>query len=1238
MSVARIERSRRFLVRTSRPFCSEEIINFRCSLYDRMTETVIGSPLQSFDAGTVYEEVRRVDVLGRGKDALIQINTEKGLGFDEWDIEFYTNMFVNTLKRNPTDVECFDLAQSNSEHSRHWFFGGKMVIDGIEKPGTLFDMVKGTLVGDNSVIAFHDNSSSIRGGEVLTILPVNPTSCSSFVQNRLTLHPILTAETHNFPTGVAPFAGAETGTGGRLRDVMATGQGAYTIAGICAYCVGNLNIPGNPMPWEIEHADALAMNGTSNVPYASNLASPLDIVIEASNGASDYGNKYGEPVVGGFTRSFGQRLPSGQRQEWIKPIMFTAGIGQINAIHVKKGEPQKDMIVCKIGGPCYRIGMGGGAASSRPLGSDETDAFLDFDAVQRGDAEMENRMNRVIRACADMADRNPIVSIHDQGAGGNGNVLKEICDPLGAVLEIRALPVGDPTLSVLEIWGAEYQENNAFLCSEEDLSVVLELSRRENCPVTAVGKVTDSGRVIVRDSLHGDTPFDLPLSLVLGKMPQKEFRFETCVSSLRPLTLPNEVTPLIALSRVLRLLDVGSKRFLTNKVDRSVTGLIAQQQCVGPLHTPLADVSVIAQSHYGITGIASSVGEQPIKGLVDTGAQARMTVGECLTNLMFAQITVLEDVKSSCNWMWAAKLEDEGSRMYSTCHALCECLKKIGVSIDGGKDSLSMAAKVGEEIVRSPGEVTLTAYAFCPDITKTVTPDLKAPGIGELILVELSPLNDEMQPLHRLGGSALSTVYSQIGNETADMNDPVLFKRMFNAVQLLVKEELILSGHDRSDGGLITTLLEMAFAGNTGLSISFPSILASGPTGVMGLLFGEELGAVLEVLPHNVERVMSIFTDAGVLAYRVGKSTAFPDHDIRVTVGDDCILTSDMKTLRMIWESTSFSLERLQCKESCVAQEEKSMCDGRFGPSYRTTFKVTPTPLTLMSLPLLSDPGMMQTDGTINPLAKCKPRVAILRQEGTNGDREMAAAFHSAGFDAWDVNMRDLQEGKIGLSSFRGIVFCGGFSFADCHDSAKGWAGSIIFNTNLLSQFEDFRSRPDTFSLGICNGCQLMALLGWVPFSDISLHKYQPRFIHNNSQRFESRFSTVRIMDSNSIMLKGMEGSTLGVWVAHGEGRAYFPNPGQLEEVEEQKLAPIRYVDDDSQPTEQYPMNPNGSPNGIAGLCSADGRHLAMMPHPERCFLTWQLPHLPLEWKQEMHWSAAPWLKMFQNARDFCDL
>mmetsp|Transcript_1954 Transcript_1954/g.2633 ORF Transcript_1954/g.2633 Transcript_1954/m.2633 type:complete len:1318 (-) Transcript_1954:1092-5045(-) len=1197
-TVDRLERSRRFRLHLTpdSSLTARAMSTINNLLHDRMTEQEYKEPIASFDIDVKTEEVTLVPIMEEGRKALEKINGEKGLGFDDFDLDYYTNLFKEKLKRNPTDVECFDMGQSNSEHSRHWFFGGKMVIDSVEKPKTLFKMVKETLTEEsksNSIIAFHDNSSSIRGYECDALKPTTVGKAGSVAIEKQTLHPILTAETHNFPCGVAPFAGAETGTGGRLRDVMATGRGAYPIAGISAYCVGNLQIPEYELPWE-----------DKTFVYPSNLATPLQIQIEASNGASDYGNKYGEPVIHGFSRSFGQRLPNRERFEWVKPIMFSAGVGQLDGKHTTKGEPEKGMLVVKIGGPAYRIGIGGGAASSRVQSSENAD--LDFDAVQRGDAEMENRMGRLMKACCDLGDNNPIISVHDQGAGGNGNVLKEIVEPAGAEYDIRKVYLGDQTMSVLEIWGAEYQENNALLIRPCDKELFESIAKRENCPIRFLGSVTGDGKVVVRDSRDGSTPVDLPLELVLGKMPQKTFVDDHVKIDLKPLKLPDGTTAMNVVDRILRLVTVGSKRFLVHKVDRSVTGLVAQQQCVGPLQLPLANVGVVAHTHFGITGTAVACGEQPIKGLIDSAAMARMTVAEAMTNLVWAKISKIQDIKASGNWMYAAKLPGEGAKMYDACEALRDSLILLGAGIDGGKDSLSMAAQCGDEVVKAPGELTLTCYVTCPDVTKTVTPDLKCPGGSTTKVLYIDLGNGKA----RLGGSSIAQVYNQLGDESPDIEDFTILKKAFETTQDLIDQRTILSGHDRSDGGLGVTLMEMAFAGNCAIDITVEE--ANG-AGEIGTLFNEEAGIVIEVAETDKESVIAAYTQVGVPCVDIG--TASPGDSIKITVGSGpaCI---DEKTsvLRDLWEATSFQLEKRQRNPECVAQEEAGL-KSRKSPEWKLTYSPEPTSEEIMK-------------------GEKKHKVAIIRQEGSNGDKEMLAAFLAAGFEPWDVSVSDLLDGKVTLDIFRGIVFVGGFSYADVLDSGKGWAGVIKFNENVFNQFQEFRQRKDTFSLGVCNGCQLMALLGWIPNSEGLPEDQQPRLLHNHSAKFESRFSNVKITEGPAIMFKGMEGSSLGVWVAHGEGRFHFPNKSIHENVMSNNLAPVRYVNDSNDITQEYPFNPNGSPDGIAALCSEDGRHLAMMPHPERVFTSWQWPWVPEEWN---HFKAGPWLKMFQNAREFCD-
>lgn len=1231
-SIKRIERGTRYLIRYSSSLPAEEaasklqeaLLAREC---DRMTQEVYPAPLTSFWHGKSVQPVRTIPIMERGLDALKEINDEIGLGFDDWDLQYYLNLFKEKLQRNPTDVECFDMGQSNSEHSRHWFFGGKIIVDGQEMPQTLFQMVKSTLTEEskkNSVIAFHDNSSVIRGAKIRTLGPVNPGEPSAIAEKELESHHLLTAETHNFPSGVAPFPGAETGTGGRIRDVQATGRGAHVVAGISAYSVGNLNLEGYKLPWEDEKLE-----------YPSNLAHPRDILVQASNGASDYGNKFGEPVVTGFARSFGMVLPSGERREYIKPIMFSAGLGQLDGRHTTKGDPEVQMWVVKVGGPCYRIGMGGGAASSRI--QDAKTAELDFNAVQRGDAEMESKMNKVIRACVELGDKNPIVSIHDQGAGGNGNVLKEIVEVPnskpgdanrgGARYEVRNILVGDETLSVLEIWGAEYQENDALLLRPEDVDLFHKICTRENCPYSLLGQVTGDGRVVLHDSQDDSTPFDLDLDLVLGKMPQKTFTDSKVNEPLTDLSFPADLTLRDALDRVLRLVSVGSKRFLTTKVDRCVSGFVAQQQTVGPLQLPLANCAVVAQSQLNhptenngkITGVASACGEQPVKGLVNPGAMARLSVGESLTNLVWASLggRGLDDCKCSANWMWAAKLPGEAARMYECCSAMTNFMKEMGVAVDGGKDSLSMAAKVNKTDVKAPGTLVITMYAPSDDVEKTVTPDLKTYSASNaLYYVDIG------KGANRLGGSALAQVYGQVGKVSPDVEDAELFKNAFNAIQACIKKDFLLAGHDRSDGGLVVTLVEMAFSGNCGLDVDIPYTVTQGKVttkDVLEVLFAEELGFVFQVAGDNAAEVEAIFKNLSVPVVKLGQATT--DGEIKIRVNGESVIQDQMVDLRDVWEATSFELEKKQCNPDCVASEQRSLRT-RTAPSWKVTYQPIATPERQLSTRNLH-------------------RVAVIREEGSNSEREMTGAFHAAGFEVWDVSMSDLVAKRVVLDErFRGVAFVGGFAFADVMGSAKGWAGVVKYHSDVQKQFSAFKDRQDTFSFGACNGCQLMTLMGWLDLPDAKALEAEvetsanPRFVHNESGRHECRFVNVTVEKSNAIMLQGMEGSTFGVWVSHGEGRAHFTHPKVMHKYAEGGLAPIRYVDDASQVTEEYPFNPNGSPLGIAGLVSHDGRHLCMMPHPERSYLKYQLPWTPKEFESL---SVSPWLKLFQNAKTFCE-
>ena len=1206
--VRRLERSTR--IGLSEPISDEAGAQILAPLHDRMTEMRYPEPLSSFETGMQPEPVRVIPLLDLGLDALCAFDEGYGCSWDTSDLELIASIF-RRLGRDPTDVELFQIAQANSEHSRHWVFKGELWVDGERVPEKhLMDIVREPLAASasNSVIAFRDDSSAIRGTHVGTLAASAPLGPSPLVPAPTILHPTLTAETHNFPSGVAPYPGAATGGGGRIRDNQAVGRGGLVYASGAAYCTGNLHIPGYELPWEDD--------GYSHPP---DLASPLEILIEASNGASDYGNCFGEPLIYGFTRTYGMRLPDGYRS-WYKPIMYSVGAGQIREGQTAKGSPERGMLVVQVGGPAYRIGMGGGAASSMEQGQNVQE--LDFNAVQRGDPEMEQRVNRLMRACVELGDENPIVSAHDLGAGGDCNALPEIVEPAGAVIDLRAIPVGDKTLSVLEIWGNESQERNALLIRPAELHVLETMAARENVPLAVVGEVTGDGVLVLRDSVDGTRPVDLPLDDILGQLPPKKFEFQRRAprggarADLEPLVVPPAEEFRRVLEDVLRLPAITSKRFLTSKVDLDVTGLVIQRQLIGPRHLPLSDYAVIAQTYDDPSGTALSLGEQPIKGLISPGAGVRMAVAEALLNMAGVVISDIRDIKCSANWMLAVRQPGEGAWLYDGACALRDILTELGIAIDGGKDSLSMASQgLGpdgrSELVKAPPQLVIAPYALVPNVEVRVTADLKEAG-NKLVLLSVGQKR-------RLGGSALAQVLSQTGDDPPDIEDAATLGSVFRAVQELVKSGAIVACHDVSDGGLIVTLLEMAFAGDKGWSVNVPSAAdvadpfadgkpsdASGDAqhdtalALYAAMFAEEAAVVLEVVDEA--RTAEIVRCHGVSAVDLGFVT---DGDLDLRFTGEPVLKQSVRALHSVWEETGYQLERLQVAPACADQEWSAHKEAPHTGRYRLTF----------------DP-----DAGMRKVTASKPKIAVLREEGTNGDREMAASFIAAGFEAWDVTMIDLISGAADLSSFQMLAFPGGFSFADVLDSGKGWASVIRNNDRLAQEFSRFFERPDTLSLGVCNGCQLMALLG-IPGYGLT-DGYKPRFVKNASERFESRFSSVRIDPSPALMLEGMEGSIFGVWVAHGEGRLHVPDPATLDWIKDSRLAPVRYVDPRGEPTTYYPYNPNGSPSGVAALCSPDGRHLAMMPHPERSFQLRQWPWVPPSWS----FTSSPWMRMFRNA------
>jgi phosphoribosylformylglycinamidine synthase len=1184
-AVDRTERALRLALPTTLDSQSREEI--AAPLHDRMTQMVYPQPLTSFESGMSVAPVCTIPLLQWGEEALRYVSRKMGLGWDDQDIEIIGHLFADTLGRNPTDVELFQIGQANSEHSRHPFFRGQLVIDGVAVETSLLEIVMAPWRADpgNSLVAFADDSSAIRGGPVPILLPTRPGEPSPLLLKVRVLHPTLTAETHNHPSGIEPYEGAATGTGGRVRDNFSTGRGALVVVGAIGYCVAYLHIPGYPLPWE---------KGDARNP--PNMASPLDILIRASDGASDYGNCFGEPVLLGFTRTWADA-----NSGWIKPVLYTAGAGQIDDEHLHKDAPEKGILVVQIGGPAYRIGVGGASASSMVTG--ENLAELDFASVQRGDPEMEQKLYRVVRACVEMGSDNPTVSSRDLGAGGDCNAVQEIVYPAGARIRLRSIPVGDKTLSVLEIWGNESQERVCLLIRPDKLELLQKIAEREGTPCAVVGEITGDGRLVVEDEQDGSTPVDLPLEELLGESAKKTSNLQRVPIELAPLKLPDSLTVAEALDRVLRLPSVGSKGFLTRKVDRSVGGLVAQQQCVGPNQLTLSDYAVNAQSHFADTGTALSIGEQPIKGLISPAAMARMAVAEALLNMVGARITDRRDIRCSANWMWPAKLPGEGARLYDAAIAMRDIMFELGIAVDGGKDSLSMAANTtgedGQKVtVKAPGQLVIGAYATMKDVDRKVTPDFKRTG-NSVLFVDLAPGKN------RLGGSALAQVYQQIGDECPDVEDAEQLKSAFDAVQERVANHQICSLHDRSDGGLVTTLLEMAFAGDVGLEVSIPSDEAAIPT-----LFSEELGFVAECV--DGESVAAFLEEKGVPVQAIGRVGECAGQ-IKIRHNGDLVLDQPMTQLRAIWEETSTRIDLLQANPDCVNQES-AVCREL----------VTPPPFTLTFDPAQTPPELL--------LRNAKPKWAVLRDEGTNGDREMAAAFLAAGFQPWDVLTQDIAKGEVSLSDFVGVTPAGGFAHKDVPEAAVGWAASILFNGGVREEFERFFARSDTLSLGVCNGCQLAAILGWAPWGDLP-DSEKPRFVGNTSERFESRFVTVEISPSPSVFFRGMEGSRLGVWVAHRVGRLQISEE-KLNELQRQNLCPVRFVDPTGESTTVYPFNPNGSPEGITGICSPDGRHLAMMPHPERLAnKLWQWPWLPPGWERL---EASPWLHLFQNAYKWC--
>ena len=1192
--ITRVEPSMRYLCANN-----EVVEKILAAKFDRMTQEVYPSGITTFDSGVNPESVQEVAVLEDSIGALEYWNKKLGLGMDAEDLKFYFHYFAEVLKRNPTDVELFQIGNANSEHCRHWFFKGIQILNGTRMPESLLDLVRKPLriveanrpESNVTLAAFNDNSGVIKGEQATVLIPD--------INNRMLMVPVrrvvdltATAETHNHPTAVAPDPGAQTGAGGRIRDNVATGRGAKVGMAAAGYFVGNLFIPGYEIPGELEET-------RRKVPYAT----ALQILIQGSNGVSTYGNQIGEPLTFGYCRNFGQ-LVAGELRQPFKPHLYAAGTGSIYDDQVKKAEPEKWMKIVSIGGPAFRIGLGGGAASSMMHGTNTTD--LDFKSVQRGNAEMENRVNRLIAACSEMGKKNPVASIHDQGAAGKSNDISELMGKAGGKINIRQIHVGDITLSVLEIWSAEYQECYGLLVYSKNLAEFIEMCDRERVPHELLGEVTGDGKIVVYDSLNDTTPVDLDLEAMLGNLPQKEWKSERPKRELPALVIPKDLTVAEALKKVCLLPAVGSKGFLVNKVDNHVGGNIIQQQRCGIMQIPISDYGLCATGFFDKVGEVGTLGENPNRILIDPKSGARMAVAEALTNMAGVKIRDVSAIRARANWMWPAKLPGEGALLYDAVEAMSEFLIKLGCAIDGGKDSLSMATKIGDEMVKAPGALVFLAYASVPDFNVRVTPDIKEPGKSCLGMIDLG------LGRNRLGGSALAQALGQLGNESPDIGPDVL-KRGFETMQQLVAGGLLLALHDRSDGGLMVTVAEMCMASNCGFHLHVNSANTA-----IAELFSEECGWVFEYAQADYKEIEQICSKHGVRFDQIGLTLA--EHHCCVEAPHFVnVFSGEIGEIRFGWEATSLELEKQQNVLACVESERQAvshltLIGPKNAPAYRLSFTPERTPDAVMQ-------------------SKSKPKMAVLREEGTNGDAEMRAAFFAAGFEVYDFMMTDLLAGRASLDEVQMVAFAGGFSYMDVFGSAKGWAEVIRNNEKLSAMFDRFYNRPNTLSLGVCNGDQLSELLGWTPWKNIERRK-QPRLIQNPSGKFESRWTQVRVLPSPSVLFMGMEGSHLGVWVAHGEGRQLFPDKEIEKQVMDCNLAPLAYINPFGHVSESYPYNPNGSPHGITALCTPDGRHLAMMPHPERCFRLSRWSWRPASWSNSE--DVAPWLTMFQNARGWC--
>ncbi len=1194
-------------------------------LHDRMTETVLRSADQ---AQRLFDELEgrpleTVDVLGQGREALVRANTELGLAMSTDEIDYLHEAFTRA-QRNPTDVELMMFAQANSEHCRHKIFNADWIIDGVKQDKSLFGMIKNThqLNPRGTVVAYSDNSSIIEGA---TVTRFYPRLGQEYGPSTELVHILMKVETHNHPTAISPFPGASTGAGGEIRDEGATGRGAKPKAGLTGFTVSNLLIPGAQRPWENASDVTKGEAGRTDAVYGKpeRIASPLQIMIDGPIGGAAFSNEFGRPVLGGYFRTYEQNVgAAGNVYGYHKPIMIAGGIGNISSEHTHKDEIPVGSLLIQLGGPGMRIGMGGSAASSMATGTNTAD--LDFDSVQRGNPEMERRAQEVINGCWQMGADNPIISIHDVGAGGLSNAFPEIVNDAkrGAIFDLRKVPLEESGMAPKEIWSNESQERYVLAIAPMDLDKFAAICERERCPYAVVGTATEERQLKVIDPLAGNNPVDMPMDVLLGK-PPKMLRDVEHVTYQFPAIDLTGIELVEAARRVLLLPTVADKSFLITIGDRTVGAMTVRDQMVGPWQVPVADCAVTAMSYDGFVGEAMAMGERTPLAVINAAASGRMAVGEAITNIAAAAIDDISDIKLSANWMAACGQPGQDAALFDTVKAVgMELCPALGVSIPVGKDSLSMRTTWNDDgsnkSVISPVSLIVSAFAPVPDVRRSLTPQLRTDlGDTALVLVDLG------RGRNRLGASALAQVTQQIGDSVPDVDAPEDLKAFFNAIQRLNREGKLLAYHDRSDGGLYATLAEMAFAGRAGVSVNLDILTMEGEhasdwgdaknwTSQVGerrnemtlrALFSEELGAVLQVKADDKQAVMAVLRELGLGAcsHIIGKLN---DRGVIEFTRDAKVIYSEKRSeLHRLWSETSWRIARLRDNPDCVDQEYERLLDE-------------------------SDPGMTPVvtfdlrDNVAAPFIATgvRPRVAILREQGVNSHIETAWAMHEAGFAAIDVHMSDLIAGRAKLDDFKGIIAVGGFSYGDVLGAGEGWAKTILFNPQLADQFAKFFARQDTFGMGVCNGCQMLSnLKSIIP----GAHAW-PKFTRNKSEQFEARFGMVEVLDSPSIFFAGMAGTQAPIAIAHGEGFADFSLTGDLNGV----VKAMRYIDNRGQATETYPFNPNGSPGGLTAVTTEDGRFTAMMPHGERVFRTVVHSWAPETWPDE-----SPWMRMFRNAR-----